>query len=58
MTALPQFSLPVAWQAIKTFLTAFGLETLRDLPDPEQLEDTGLSGSQLLAASGALSQPP
>ncbi len=26
------------------FLVAFGLETLRDLPDQEQLEEAGLTG--------------
>jgi segregation and condensation protein B len=25
------------------FLAAFGLESLRDLPDPEQLNDAGLA---------------
>jgi chromosome segregation and condensation protein ScpB len=27
-----------------TFLAVFGMESLRDLPDPEQLADAGLAG--------------
>jgi hypothetical protein len=34
----------------KEFLTHFGLETLRDLPDMEKLEDSGLLSREKLLA--------
>lgn len=33
---------PYTYVTTKQFLSAFGLETLRDLPDMERLEDAGL----------------
>lgn len=33
---------PYTYMTTKHFLSAFGLETLRDLPDLERLEDAGL----------------
>ncbi len=44
----PRRGAPYTFVTTETFLAAFGLETLRDLPDPEQLVDAGLS-----AISGA-----
>ena len=40
----------------KTFLSHFGFDTLRDLPDMEKLEDAGLLNKQKLPADipGAL----
>ncbi|WP_319567045.1 SMC-Scp complex subunit ScpB [Cohaesibacter marisflavi] len=37
---------PYSYITTKHFLTVFGLETLRDLPDIEALEDAGLLGRQ------------
>ncbi|MEP9374737.1 hypothetical protein [Mesorhizobium sp. KR1-2] len=39
----------------KTFLSQFGLETLRDLPDFEALEDAGLLSREKLLAGDLLS---
>lgn len=39
----PQRGAPFTFVTTEQFLVAFGLETLRDLPDREQLEDAGLS---------------
>jgi chromosome segregation and condensation protein ScpB len=33
---------PYAFETTKTFLAAFGMESLRNMPDPEQLDDAGL----------------
>ncbi|MFN4172354.1 MAG: SMC-Scp complex subunit ScpB [Pseudorhodobacter sp.] len=41
----PRRGAPYTFVTTAAFLAAFGLETLRDLPDPEQLADAGLSGS-------------
>ena len=38
---------PYSYITTKHFLTVFGLETLRDLPDMEALEDAGLLGRQV-----------
>ncbi|MEJ6782600.1 SMC-Scp complex subunit ScpB [Aminobacter sp. Piv2-1] len=38
----PQLGAPYTYVTTKHFLSAFGLETLRDLPDFEALEDAGL----------------
>lgn len=38
----PQPGAPYTYVTTKTFLSAFGLDTLRDLPDFEALEDAGL----------------
>ena len=39
----PQRGAPYTFVTTEQFLGAFGLESLRDLPDREQLEDAGLS---------------
>lgn len=39
----PRRGAPYTFVTTETFLAAFGMETLRDLPDPEQLADAGLS---------------
>ncbi|WP_413990740.1 SMC-Scp complex subunit ScpB [Labrys okinawensis] len=39
---------PYSYVTTKHFLSAFGLETLRDLPDLERLEDAGLLSRQAL----------
>jgi chromosome segregation and condensation protein ScpB len=39
----PRRGAPYTFVTTATFLAAFGLETLRDLPDPEQLADAGLA---------------
>jgi len=41
----PRRGAPYTFVTTEAFLVAFGLETLRDLPDPEQLADAGLAGS-------------
>ncbi|MGO6746627.1 SMC-Scp complex subunit ScpB [Rhizobium ruizarguesonis] len=47
----PQPGAPYTLVTTKTFLSHFGLESLRDLPDMEALEDAGLlSKEKLLAA--------
>jgi len=38
----PTSGAPYTYVTTKHFLSAFGLETLRDLPDMEALEDAGL----------------
>ena len=38
----PRRGAPYTFVTTETFLVAFGMETLRDLPDPEQLDDAGL----------------
>ncbi len=38
----PRRGAPYTFVTTDQFLVAFGLESLRDLPDPEQLEDAGL----------------
>ena len=40
----PRRGAPYTFVTTETFLAAFGFETLRDLPDPEQLADAGLAG--------------
>ena len=39
---------PYTYVTTKQFLTAFGLQTLRDLPDIEALEDAGLLSRQVI----------
>ena len=39
----PRRGAPYTFVTTDRFLMAFGLETLRDLPDPEQLAEAGLS---------------
>ncbi len=41
----PRRGAPYTFVTTETFLAAFGLETLRELPDPEQLRDAGLARS-------------
>jgi segregation and condensation protein B len=41
----PQPGAPYAYVTTPTFLSQFGFESLRDLPDIESLEDAGLTGS-------------
>ena len=41
----PRRGAPYTFVTTDGFLAAFGLESLRDLPDPEQMEDAGLVGS-------------
>jgi len=40
----PRRGAPYTFVTTEQFLVAFGLESLRDLPDPEQLEDAGVVG--------------
>jgi segregation and condensation protein B len=40
----PRRGAPYTFITTETFLAAFGMKSLRDLPDPEQLEDAGLAG--------------
>lgn len=42
----PRRGAPYTFVTTETFLTAFGMESLRDLPDPEQLAESGLSLGQ------------
>jgi len=39
----PRRGAPYTFVTTDGFLAAFGMETLRDLPDPEQLDDAGLA---------------
>ncbi|MDN5786645.1 SMC-Scp complex subunit ScpB [Pseudorhodobacter sp.] len=39
----PRRGAPYTFVTTETFLAAFGMESLRDMPDPEQLTDAGLS---------------
>ncbi|MEO3388666.1 SMC-Scp complex subunit ScpB [Mesorhizobium sp. CAU 1741] len=45
----PQPGAPYTYVTTKTFLSHFGLDTLRDLPDHEALEDAGLLSRRSLA---------
>lgn len=40
----PRCGAPYTWVTTETFLATFGMASLRDLPDPEQLADAGLAG--------------
>ncbi|AID34585.1 MULTISPECIES: SMC-Scp complex subunit ScpB [Mesorhizobium] len=46
----PQPGAPYTYVTTKTFLTQFGLDTLRQLPDFEALEDAGLLSKEKLLA--------
>ncbi|TAW69515.1 SMC-Scp complex subunit ScpB [Rhizobium ruizarguesonis] len=48
----PRPGAPYTYVTTKHFLSAFGLETLRDLPDLERMEDDGLLSRQALEDSG------
>ena len=50
----PQPGAPYAYVTTKQFLSHFGFDTLRDLPDMEQLEEAGLLSKQKLLAGEAL----
>jgi segregation and condensation protein B len=39
----PRRGAPYTFVTTETFLAAFGMESLRDLPDPEQFDDAGLA---------------
>ena len=39
----PRRGAPYTFVTTETFLAAFGMQSLRDLPDPEQLDDAGLA---------------
>ena len=41
----PRRGAPYTFVTTETFLAAFGMTSLRDLPDPEQREDAGLAGA-------------
>jgi segregation and condensation protein B len=47
---------PYTYITTKQFLSSFGLETLRDLPDMEALEDAGLLSRQALEAEAVAEQ--
>ena len=46
----PQSGAPYTFVTTKGFLSQFGLDTLRDLPDIEQLEEAGLLNKDKLLA--------
>lgn len=46
----PQPGAPYTYVTTKTFLSHFGFDTLRDLPDFEALEDAGLLSKEKLLA--------
>jgi len=48
----PQPGAPYTYVTTRTFLSHFGLDTLRDLPDVEALEDAGLLDKDKLLAGG------
>ncbi|MEY4697695.1 MAG: hypothetical protein RIT14_2123 [Pseudomonadota bacterium] len=39
----PRRGAPYTFVTTETFLAAFGMQSLRDLPDPEQMDDAGLA---------------
>jgi len=45
----PRRGAPYTFVTTQTFLAAFSLESLRDLPDPEQLAEAGLSAQDILS---------
>lgn len=47
---------PYTYVTTKHFLTAFGMETLRDLPDIEVLEDAGLLSRQVVQTEQLLAE--
>ncbi|MER9681532.1 SMC-Scp complex subunit ScpB [Mesorhizobium sp. M0115] len=50
----PQPGAPYTYVTTKEFLLEFGLDTLRDLPDFEALEDAGLLSKEKLLAGGIM----
>lgn len=49
----PRRGAPYTFVTTETFLAAFGMESLRDLPDPEQMEDAGMVIVSLSGASAS-----
>ena len=49
----PRRGAPYTFVTTEQFLVAFGLESLRDLPDREQLEDAGMVGAEEADANPA-----
>ncbi len=47
---------PYSYVTTPNFLSAFGMETLRDLPNIEALEDAGLLSRHIIQEEGALSE--
>ena len=47
----PRRGAPYTFVTTETFLAAFGLESLRDLPDPEQMANAGIATASYLPAS-------
>ncbi|RUY33504.1 SMC-Scp complex subunit ScpB [Mesorhizobium sp. M7A.F.Ca.US.001.04.1.1] len=52
----PQPGAPYTYVTTKTFLSQFGLDTLRQLPDFEALEDAGLLSKEKLLAGDIMSE--
>ena len=48
----PRRGAPYTFVTTEQFLVAFGLESLRELPDKEQLEDAGVLGKPLQVGAG------
>ncbi|MEY9414510.1 chromosome segregation and condensation protein ScpB [Bradyrhizobium japonicum] len=46
----PQLGAPYTYVTTKAFLSHFGLQTLRDLPDMEMLEEAGLLSKDKMLA--------
>ena len=49
---------PYTYVTTKHFLSAFGMETLRDLPDMEALEDAGLLSARIPFGNGLAEESP
>lgn len=49
---------PYTYVTTKHFLSAFGMETLRDLPELERLEDAGLLSRQAIAGEEPVQDRP
>lgn len=49
---------PYTYVTTKHFLSVFAMQTLRDLPDIERLEDDGLLSRQMLQSDGFAEQSP
>jgi len=49
---------PYTFVTTKHFLSAFGLDTLRDLPDMEALEDAGLLSARIPLGNGLAEESP
>ena len=48
----PRRGSPYTFVTTEAFLAAFGMQSLRDLPDPEQLTDAGFAGSSDASDTG------